>query len=874
MRRANLIIVSLSFCFMFKALPFPHRTTTAMAAADLIDETCKNCAERSPVLGYDFCISSLQEIPFSHTASLPELAVISLKLALVNATVTLSSFQKLLEKEASDPFAIACLDDCLELYSDAVPTLENSIAAFRNEDYRGGLRRLPIRVRSSSTATTMTTKESVVYDDEYTLLKDLKLEIDTAEGTFSLCLWIYLLSSNPIPATIIRQMNSDTGDDAPFLVLNEEKKIMLFPLLFLHNEAPNSGDSTSWAVFPSTSSEIEPLLDKWVHVGCEVSRDFVRLHMNGVVVGEKPLSSALKNDSTSDDMKRIILAGAGGGDGKLQSYIHYAQVLPSTSSVMDHFVKNPPLELSIDSSCASEIEEGSDGVWSVVGGKASCRRNFSLDVVLLDAFGHTVNKEMEVVASLLYADNGAPVEKPRDSEAPLLTSYDGIEYASYDRPSKLLHGRASFKLKISQLSSKCDNRLFRIRFDSPKTGRYPFLEAYSRPIRCISRNRNTRTSSLQLKKSISAAHLLEGPQSLGLDDGSPEIQLDAGDGFFPVSTIRDSKFTPPPKRVKAGSEKSSVRVQADPIVEPACNSNAFTTNQDEHAFGISLEKKHENLEGTDNTPSDSESVQARNSAFKKVTSSKNPISDLTVFKYCLGSINERALLLKELATSATDQELGDFAQQVSSYTGCSHHRCQILIAKQLVQEGAQVWKSISQNSHQVLWDNAIFEIEDQFIKISRCRTRFLTEQDLELLRRIAGCRDYVTLEIFEKMWHWLYPIAFALSTDSINALWVSTSPKWIEGLITQDEAESSLRGPRGLQEPGTFILRFPTSRCWPHPDAGSLVVTYVGADYTLQHRLLSIDYWDVSQKPLQDLLLAEPELTRLGRVTRELTSRA
>ena len=43
------------------------------------------------------------------------------------------------------------------------------------------------------------------------------------------------------------------------------------------------------------------------------------------------------------------------------------------------------------------------------------------------------------------------MEKPDDAEAPLLTNYDGIEYASCDRPSKLINGRASFKLKISQV---------------------------------------------------------------------------------------------------------------------------------------------------------------------------------------------------------------------------------------------------------------------------------------------------------------------------------------------------------------------------------------------------------------------------------------
>lgn len=50
----------------------------------------------------------------------------------------------------------------------------------------------------------------------------------------------------------------------------------------------------------------------------------------------------------------------------------------------------------------------------------------------------------------MYADNGTPVEKTSDGEAPLLV-HDGVEFASYDRPIKLLHGRASFRLKISQV---------------------------------------------------------------------------------------------------------------------------------------------------------------------------------------------------------------------------------------------------------------------------------------------------------------------------------------------------------------------------------------------------------------------------------------
>lgn len=116
-------------------------------------------------------------------------------------------------------------------------------------------------------------------------------------------------------------------------------------------------------------------------------------------------------------------------------------------------------------------------------------------------------------------------------------------------------------------------------------------------------------------------------------------------------------------------------------------------------------------------------------------------------------------------------------------------------------------------------------------------------QDVELLRRISGCHEYLARENFERMWCWLYPVAFTLSKQWINAMWSSLSPKWIEGFITKEEAELSLQSSTGLQEPGTFILRFPTSRSWPHPDAGSLVVTYVGNDYALHHRLLTLDHF-------------------------------
>ncbi|XP_054816947.1 SH2 domain-containing protein A-like [Prosopis cineraria] len=695
--------------------------------------------------------------------------------------------------------------------------------------------------------------DAIMGSGDYPLLKDLRLEIEGQEGTFSVCFWVYLMSSTTFPATILQQVLSDISESAPFLVINDNKRINLLPVILLHEEAPNVGDVNSWTEVPHATVDFEFPLEKWVHVGFEITPDHIQLQINGDIVGEKSLSSLLNRECNSSGLDKITLAYVGGDGNIVQGYVHNLEVLSSVSSIKDQLLKDPPLKLSIDELSASEIEEESDGVWSIVGGKASCRRNFSLDVVLLDAFLQPVDMDTEVFASLLYADTGAPVENTTDAEAPLLASFDGIEFSAHERPSKLLQGRASFKLKISQLSSKCDNRLFLIRFCLPKLGNYPFLETSSRPIRCISRSRNTRLSTLVWKRSTPP-------------DGSMELQHAA------AHEVKAS--SPSMKRFRLGHDKISVSVKADCASEQPdeeCNSHARTVNQVENGFAASLEGRPENFDEADNSPSDSGSIGEGNSLSKIA---RNPMSDMTIFKYCLAGLSERSLMLKEIATSASDKEILEFASQVSHYSGCSHYGNQISIAKRLIEEGILVWKTLSQNNYNIQWESAVYEIEEKFMKIARCSSRSLTLQDLELLRRISGCQEYLAQENFEKMWCWLYPVAFTISRDWILPLWKSTSPKWIEGFITKEEAEASLHGPRGLQEPGTFILRFPTSRSWPHPDAGSLIVTYVGKDYRLHHRLLSIDriYGSGDKgtglKPLQDMLLAEPELCRLGRIIR------
>lgn len=78
--------------------------------------------------------------------------------------------------------------------------------------------------------------------------------------------------------------------------------------------------------------------------------------------------------------------------------------------------------------------------------------------------------------------------------------------------------------------------------------------------------------------------------------------------------------------------------------------------------------------GAQNFSSDSENSETTNSVIDDLPSNLDPISDVDVFKYCLGDLNERRLLLKEMAMSAKEEELATFAERISLFSGCSHHR--------------------------------------------------------------------------------------------------------------------------------------------------------------------------------------------------------
>ena len=78
--------------------------------------------------------------------------------------------------------------------------------------------------------------------------------------------------------------------------------------------------------------------------------------------------------------------------------------------------------------------------------------------------------------------------------------------------------------------------------------------------------------------------------------------------------------------------------------------------------------------GSDTVMSDSESTDARHSHFSK------SISDATVFKYCLEGTLERSSILRDVISYACEDDIIKFAEQVSLYTGCHHHRCLSIIS--------------------------------------------------------------------------------------------------------------------------------------------------------------------------------------------------
>ncbi|KAM1784677.1 hypothetical protein ACFX12_037672 [Malus domestica] len=124
------ITITITFLMLF------HCT---IGSNNLIQNSCKKASDGDPNLSYNFCVASLEEANSkSHGQSpdhLEQLVLISLNLTISNATNINSIISKLLKDKQFDKYARDCLKGCSELYSDAIPTLQEALCALRSKDF-------------------------------------------------------------------------------------------------------------------------------------------------------------------------------------------------------------------------------------------------------------------------------------------------------------------------------------------------------------------------------------------------------------------------------------------------------------------------------------------------------------------------------------------------------------------------------------------------------------------------------------------------------------------------------------------------------------------------------------------------------------------
>ncbi|KAM7254133.1 hypothetical protein ACFE04_031815 [Oxalis oulophora] len=93
--------------------------------------------------------ASLESVPVSHATNLQGLAIIAIELALVNATNTIKTINKLLDDETRS-FSLASMEDCLEIYSVGVTTLVKALEDFLTGKYNDARVRMSLVMDDTS----------------------------------------------------------------------------------------------------------------------------------------------------------------------------------------------------------------------------------------------------------------------------------------------------------------------------------------------------------------------------------------------------------------------------------------------------------------------------------------------------------------------------------------------------------------------------------------------------------------------------------------------------------------------------------------------------------------------------------------------------
>ncbi|EOA14879.1 hypothetical protein CARUB_v10028205mg [Capsella rubella] len=105
-------------------------------AQTLIRDSCKKAAASSPKFKYDICVKSLEANPQSKAAKdLAGLVVASTKNAASKATSLKGSVDKILKGKKMNKLTEMPLRDCLQLYTDAIDSLNEALASVKKRDY-------------------------------------------------------------------------------------------------------------------------------------------------------------------------------------------------------------------------------------------------------------------------------------------------------------------------------------------------------------------------------------------------------------------------------------------------------------------------------------------------------------------------------------------------------------------------------------------------------------------------------------------------------------------------------------------------------------------------------------------------------------------
>ncbi|KAG7605193.1 putative pectinesterase inhibitor domain-containing protein [Arabidopsis thaliana] len=141
-------------------------------AQSLIRDSCKKATTKDPKLKYDFCVKSLEENPQSKTAkSLEGLVFVSTKNVVSKTTSLKGMVDKILKEDKYE--VERPLLDCLELYTEAIDSLNQSLDTVKSRDYKTATMLMSAAMDAPGSCETKFTKRKKAVKSPFTKENDV-----------------------------------------------------------------------------------------------------------------------------------------------------------------------------------------------------------------------------------------------------------------------------------------------------------------------------------------------------------------------------------------------------------------------------------------------------------------------------------------------------------------------------------------------------------------------------------------------------------------------------------------------------------------------------------------------------------------------------